>query len=287
MSVRLNLEALWDFSDPAGAEERFAALLQQLAAPSQISERAEVLSQIARAQGFQRRHDEAYATLARAARPNLSARAQVRLLLEEGRLDHSTGRDGLGAPQFRAALERAEAHGEEALAIDATHMLGIVTEPAEQIVWNDRAIAMAERARDPRARRWLGILYMNQARSHRLAGDLQGAARLFRFAESWIAAQDRPEQHRTARWNLAHCLRLLGEIDEAFAIQQALAAEYAALGRDDPYVREELGELLLLKSEPEAAQHMFAAAVASFAAQPWRIGAAELAVLTEKAGGRK
>jgi hypothetical protein len=72
---------LWDFGDPAASEERFRALLDRLADDAEAV--AIVRTQVARAQGLQRRFDDAHQTLdevesAPAAR---GARVSVRLSL--------------------------------------------------------------------------------------------------------------------------------------------------------------------------------------------------------------
>lgn len=69
------------------------------------------------------------------------------------------------------ALALAQAHGEENLAIDAAHMLGIVDPPDQAIQWHERAIQLAEAATDPQARRWPGPLYNNLGWTYHDRGD--------------------------------------------------------------------------------------------------------------------
>ena len=55
------IDRLWDYSQPAESERRFRERLQETAEGSET--RVQVLTQIARAQGLQRKFAEAHATL--------------------------------------------------------------------------------------------------------------------------------------------------------------------------------------------------------------------------------
>jgi tetratricopeptide (TPR) repeat protein len=59
---------------------------------------------------------------------------------------------------------------------------------------------------------------------------------------------------------VARCLRSLGRIDEALAIQRALLTEFEAEGSADGYVFEELGECLLALRRRDEARPFFARA---------------------------
>jgi tetratricopeptide (TPR) repeat protein len=213
----------------------------------------------------------------------LSARARVRIALEAGRLDHASGCADKGVAHFHDALHEAERAGEEALAVDAAHMLGIVTTLDEQLAWNLRAIEMARRASCAKARRWLGTLYMNTGRTHHDAGRFDDALQMFREAEAWVAAHGRPEQLRRAQWNVGRCLRSLGRADEAMAIQQALLLACDAAGAEDGHVFEELGELLLMKGQRADATAMFRRAHDILAKDAWRLSDEEATALSRKA----
>ncbi len=127
------LDQLWDFDDPAGSEARFRALLPRAQRDEDGAYEAELLTQLARAQGLQRRFDDAAATLddaERALRPG-DRRGPIRLLLERGRLANTSAEPDRGRESFLAAWELAAASREDALAVDAAHMLGIVEPPDE------------------------------------------------------------------------------------------------------------------------------------------------------------
>ena len=83
------LLGLWDFGNAHRSEDRFRTLLERVSGDPEAE--AVVQTQIARAQGLQRRFDEAHVTLdgvegSPAAR---GARVAVRLALERGRLFNS------------------------------------------------------------------------------------------------------------------------------------------------------------------------------------------------------
>ncbi|MBD3162635.1 MAG: hypothetical protein GF346_09720, partial [Candidatus Eisenbacteria bacterium] len=59
-------DKLWDYNDPATTEERFRDLLPQAYEGGDTSLLVQLLTQVARAQGLQRKFDDAHATLDRA-----------------------------------------------------------------------------------------------------------------------------------------------------------------------------------------------------------------------------
>ena len=256
------LDRLWDFDDPAGSEQRFLALLPRARHERDGAFLGEVLTQLARAQGLQRRFGEADRTLDEAAsalRPD-DERGRVRLLLERGRVANSAGRAGRGAAQFADAWERARAAGEDALAVDAAHMLGIVEPPESAWEWNERAMQLARTSPDPRARRWVGSLANNMGWARHEAGDYDQALALFQVALEERRREGTANQVRIARWCVARCLRSLGRVEEALAEQQALAAELEAEGEVDGYVDEELAECLLALGRGDDARAHFSRA---------------------------
>jgi tetratricopeptide (TPR) repeat protein len=256
------LDLLWDFDDPAGSERRFSRLALRARADDGAAFLAEVLTQLARAQGLQRRFDDADATLAdaEAALGTADARGRVRLLLERGRVANTAGRDGRGRTEFLTAWELARAADEDGLAIDAAHMLGIVESPEVAWEWNVRAMELARTSPDPAARRWVGSLASNMGWSRREAGDVDGAIALFAQSRDAFLADGRVDRARVARWSIARCLRSRGDVEEALDAQQALLAELDALGEADGYVLEEIAECLVALGRDEEAQPYFARA---------------------------
>jgi len=159
---------IWEFTDPAGSEARFAQAAQAEADPVC---RQVLATQLARAQGMQDAFDKAHATLDRLGDlDGLAEEPGVRCLLERGRLYNSAGDPGVAVPLFRRAYQRAEAAGMAGLAADAAHMLAIVLPPEEHLEWFRRGIAAADGSPDPLARRMMGALLNNMAWSYADAG---------------------------------------------------------------------------------------------------------------------
>lgn len=241
-----NIDSLWDFNDPEASEQRFAAALSAEADPNM---RAEILTQIARAQGLQRRFDEAHETLDEAvACLQGGSRAEVRYMLERGRVINSSGGRVASRQVFHQALETAIATGEDGLAVDAAHMIAIVEEGDKSLEWNLKAIEMAEASENPEARKWLASLYNNTAWSLFELGRLQEALEIFSKARTQRQANGQTEQERIARWCIARCLREMGQSDEATKMQIQLLEEDPESG----FVHEELAELYALNGELKA-----------------------------------
>src|SRR5919108_567957 len=85
----LDFDALWDYGRPGETEARFRQLLPQIA--PQADQHAELLTQIARAQGLQRRFADAHQTLdaVQGLLPGVPSRVTIRYLLERGRVFNS------------------------------------------------------------------------------------------------------------------------------------------------------------------------------------------------------
>ncbi|MBK9940862.1 MAG: tetratricopeptide repeat protein [Kouleothrix sp.] len=266
-----DFDALWNYDQPAESEQQFRALLPVAERSGDHGYLAELLSQIARAEGLQHKFDAAHTTLDRAAaligaRPS---RAGVRYLLERGRVFNSAQQLPQAHVLFSEAWELAQALYEDGYAVDAAHMLAIVAPPEQKLAWEQRALALAEQSAQPRARGWLGSLYNNIGWSYHALGQHEQALAMFeRALDARTAAGDAQAIH-IARWCVARGLRALGRHTEALAAQQALQHTLDARGASDGYVYEELGENLLALGQAEAARPYFARAYTELAQDPW------------------
>ena len=264
VQTQTRIDELWDWDDPPASEGRFRVAAEA----ADGRERAILLTQAARALGLQARYAEALALLGELDAGD-DVELHVRLALEHGRILNSSGHADGARAHFEAALDAARAAGMEHLAVDALHMIAIVSAPGEQVALNEQAIAMAETAHDPRARLWLASLYNNLGWTHFEAGEHAEALRLFQLALAERRLRDQPRETGIARWTVARALRALGRVEEALREQQALAAHNQAAGVEDPYVDEELGECLLALGRGDEARPHFARAAAGLAADPW------------------
>jgi len=132
-------------------------------------------------------------------------------------------------------------------------MLGIAAPPALRLDWNLKALAISERAADPRVRRWLAPLYNNIGQTHLERGDYAQALDAFRQALPAYEARGDPGNVRSARWMIARAERSLGALDDAERAQRELLAEYDRIGEPDGYVYEELAEIALARGDAAGA----------------------------------
>ncbi|GAA4378807.1 tetratricopeptide repeat protein [Nocardioides caricicola] len=229
-----NVNALWDFDDPAGSEQR----LREAADVAEGTERLVLLTQVARALGLQERYDDGHALLDHLAVGDHEVAARVSL--ERGRLLRSSGDPDAARPHFDAA---AAHEGNDALRIDAMHMQALVAPLEQRVAINEQALEVALGSDQPEARDWDASLLNNIGMAHADAGDLEAALATFERA---LAARERigdDARTRVARWMVGWALRRLGRTAEALAVQRALKGELDAIGATDPYVDEELAAL--------------------------------------------
>ena len=259
------IDALWNFDDAAASEARFRA--EAARTPPHSREAAETATQIARAQGLQRRFTDADRTLddIEPILSTLPARVRVRYLLERGRRDNSSQRKPEAIAWFEKALAATDADtlpGAAYYRVDALHMLAIASPPARQIEWHKRAIAAAAAADDARARNWRASLLNNLGWTLHDRGDFAEALELWQQALTAREDAHDVSRARIARWTVARGLRSLGRLDEAASMQLALADELQAAGAPDGYVYEELAEIALARGDRKAAQPWAAKAYA-------------------------
>jgi len=198
---------------------------------------------------------------------------RARLFIERGRVLNSSGLPGTARPLFEDAVALADSAGLEALAIDAAHMVAIAagndSAKVDALAWNEKALARAEAAKDPEARRWRASLLNNLGWTHHDAGEYAVALGLFQRAlAARIEMRDTTGTH-FARWTVARCLRSLGRLDEALAQQHALLAADEKDGSPDGYVYEEIAECLYAEKKPDEAKPWFKKAHDELAQDPW------------------
>jgi len=243
---------MWDFADPAKSEQRFRDAL----ADASGDWRLELETQIARSYSLRSRFADAHRLLDEV-EPKLGsagAKPRLRYLLERGRTFNSAGDKAAARPLFLQAWDLGQAAGEEDLAIDAAHMVAIVEGGESALAWNRRALALAERARDPAGRRWRSSLLNNIGVELNGLGRHEDALASFRQALDAYIERGDPRTIRIARWMIAHTERLLGRNAKALDTQLALEREWAAAGETDPYVLEEIAALYEALGEPEKAR---------------------------------
>jgi tetratricopeptide (TPR) repeat protein len=242
----VDIASLWDFDDPAGSEAR----LRDASEAAEGDDRSVLLTQVARALGLQDRFDEGHALLDSI--PQGGDEVETRLALERGRLLRSAG-DPAEARQWFEAAARLAAHArDEALELDALHMIPLCLEGEGRLNTTLFAVSRARSAATPEGRRWLASLLNNLGMAHSDEGDWPAALAAFEEALAERRTADDQAATFVARWMVAWALRNVGRVDEARAAQLALKADLTAAGRSDEYVDQELE---ILGSAPAAPQN--------------------------------
>jgi tetratricopeptide (TPR) repeat protein len=253
----VDLAALWDFSNPAASEQRFREAL----ATAQGDDALILATQIARTHGLRR-------DLARAREVLKSIEPQLPSAGSEARARHALewGRNHISAvtkpdertPEnlaiARAAYARALAVAREGrldeLAIDAVHMMAFVDNaPADQLKWNEQALAMVQASSQPGGQGWEASIRNNLAHSLHQLGRYGESLPHYERALALREAKGSPRSVYVARWLVARALRLSGRLDEALAQQTRLEGQMHVVGDPDPYVLEELEQLHRAKGD--------------------------------------
>lgn len=266
-----DFDAWWDYDDPAGTQARFEQLRDSMPISTPRDYRLQLKTQIARALGLQRKFAAADQVLVEVANALNAATpaAEVRYLLERGRVLRSSGHTDRALPLFERAFERARLVGTDYHAVDAAHMVALAVDSAQaRRDWSLRGIAIASTSKQPRTRHWLGSIYNNLGWDYHDAGEFDAALEMFQ--QALTARQQEQDEAATniAHWSVARCYRSLGRVEAALEIQQALLAKYERASTPDGYVHEELGELYLLMQDDRAAAQ-FAAAYGLLSADSW------------------
>jgi tetratricopeptide (TPR) repeat protein len=265
-AAAIDVDAYWEYGNPAASEQRFRAALAEASGDDQL----ELLTQIARTYSLRRRFTDPHAVLdeVEPKLPRAGAAPRVRYLLERGRTYYSAGDKVRAKPLFIAAYDLALAEKLDGLAVDAAHMVPIVASSAEGAQWTERGLALARSSADPKARALLPALLNNHAWNLHDQGRFEEALPVFRDAERAWHATGRQPHGRIASWSVARCLRSLARYDEALVIQRGLEQAYAEDGAVDGYVFEEIAELLLAMDRRAQARPYFERAASELGRDP-------------------
>jgi tetratricopeptide (TPR) repeat protein len=266
-----DFDSLWDYDRPNVSEKRFRDLLPAALDSLDISYLAQLLTQVARAEGLQRKFQAAHETLDRVEKgleKDADDKTRVRYLLERGRVFNSSGNKDVARPLFQDALDLAVKIKDEFDAVDAAHMLAIVEEGEKSLQWNLRALDLAESSKEERAQKWKGSLYNNLGWTY--FENKQYEEALLMFEKALESRQQEGDQNKIliARWCQAKCLRMMGHTEEALEIQRDLFEQYRALGRKSGYVYEEIAECMLAIGMENECHEWFAAAYEELSRDP-------------------
>lgn len=241
-----DFDKLWDYQKAGETEAKFRSILPLADQSGNQEYRLQLGTQIARTLSLQAKFDEAHAELDLIERAvgDATPVAEIRYLLERGRTFNSAKKIPQAMPLFLHAYLVATMRGLDALAVDAAHMVAAAEkDPAQQMEWNLKALAIAERSADPKARGWIASLTNNIGWTLHGQGKFEEALAMFEKALALRIEKGDAYSIHVARWCVARTLRSLGRFAEALAIQKALKAALEAAGESDQYVDEELAEL--------------------------------------------
>ncbi len=260
MSDLPDFDTLWDYSDPAATEAKFRALLPVAEKAADTDYVLQLMTQIARALGLQRKFDAANKTLD-LVEPRLAREGAVvkaRYLLERGRVLNSSGQPDEALTFFEEAWDVADEHDEDFYAVDAAHMVAIVErDPDVQLIWNMRALELALKTDDERAKKWPGSLHNNIGWSYHDTGEYELAMEQFEAALAWRQKEGNVRLIRIAEWCVGRVQRSLGEVEAALKRQQDLLQEYEQDGEKPGYTYEEIAECLYELGRKDEAKSFF------------------------------
>ena len=267
-----NFDRLWDYRKPDETEKRFRELLPKAEASGNLDYHLQLLTQLARTQGLQKKFDEAHAILDQVEQKltNDVPIAKVRYLLERGRAFNSSKHPDKARVLFLEAWDLSRQVKSDRFAVDAAHMMGIVEPPEKQLAWSEKALAIVEKSEDKRLKGWLGALYNNIGWSYFELKRYEDALDMHRKGLAWresIKQQGVPVL--IARWAVARMLRALERYDEALKIQREVLEARKAIGEEGGYVYEEIGELLLATGKAEEAKPYFVKAWELLKGEDW------------------
>ncbi|MBC8385895.1 MAG: tetratricopeptide repeat protein [Candidatus Cloacimonetes bacterium] len=267
-----NFDTLWNYQYPDSTEIKFRALIPETKDAGDRDHYLQLLTQIARSQGLQRKYEDAHKTLDEV--DSLltieTITAKIRYLLERGRTFRSSGFPEKAKPLFLEAWNFGIENKLDLYAIDAAHMMGIVEPPEKQLDWSLKALDLTEKTDDKRAKGWLGPLYNNIGWTYFDLKEYEKALQLFQKGQNWREEIKDDNGTRIAKWTIARTYRALGKLDKALEIQLALKKEYEEKQlAQDGYVFEELAELYLLKEQDADAKKYFNLAYEYLSKDPW------------------
>ncbi len=268
----MEFDKLWDYNKPEETEKKFREILPEIESSGDRSAYLQLLTQIARTLGLQRKFDEAHKLLDET-EPQLNDDdpvSQIRYMLERGRTFNSSGFTEKAEKLFLKAYKLGLRTGIYNYTVDAAHMMAIVKSGDQALRWNETAMMLAENSQVPEAKQWLGSLYNNTGWTYFEMKEYDKALELFEKCMEWHWERNTGQGYFIASWSVSKTLRMLGRVDEALYIQTELLKEIeAGKAEQDGYVYEELGECYFLKGNDEEAKKNFAAAYDMLSQDIW------------------
>ncbi|OLD12704.1 MAG: hypothetical protein AUI50_00475 [Crenarchaeota archaeon 13_1_40CM_2_52_14] len=265
-----DFDSLWDYDHPGATERKFRELLPTALDSLDLSYLSQLLTQIARTEGLQRKFQEAHKSLDRVqkALDKTDDKTRVRYLLERGRVYNSSRKQEEARPLFQEALDLALKSKDDFNAVDAAHMMAIVEPTEKQLQWNLKALDVAENSAEEKVRKWMGSLYNNIGWTYFEQQQYEESLLMFEKALEFQRQQGDPNKIMIAKWCVAKTLRKMDHTEEALEMQRDLFEQYQAAGKKSGYVYEEIAECLTVMGQEQEAEGWFAAAYEELSRDP-------------------
>ncbi|HEV2120810.1 MAG TPA: tetratricopeptide repeat protein [Candidatus Bathyarchaeia archaeon] len=265
-----DFDNLWDYDHPGGTERKFRELLPAALDSLDLTYLSQLLTQIARTEGLQRKFQDAHKTLDRVqkALDKTDDKTRVRYLLERGRVLNSSRKHDEARPLFLEALDLAQKSKDDFNTVDAAHMMAIVEPTEKQLQWNLKALGIAENSAEEKARKWRGSLYNNIGWTYFEQQQYEEALLMFEKALEFRKQEGDPSKVMIANWCVAKVLRMMDHTEEALEMQRNLFEQNQAAGKKSGYVYEEIAECLLILGQEQEARGWFAAAYEELSQDP-------------------
>lgn len=266
----------WNYRDPMATEQVFLEYQEILTHHEDPTLLPQLLTQLARCRSLMKDKEGAETFLSSAMNSieTLDSPQQIipriRYHLEKGRLLNALHLDDRGNTDFLIAWNDAINNACDFYAVDAAHMMGIITKDKESLDWNFKAMRYAEQSQDLKAKSWLGALYNNIGWTLHGLERFEEALQCFLKDEVWYRERHRHEEALIAHWSMAKMLRLLDRPDEALRELYVIAEERKERKLpNDGYLSEEIGECLLAKGQVDHSAPFFASAYSILSQDEW------------------
>jgi len=269
----LEFDKLWNYNKPDETEKKFREILDEVKDSGNKSAYLQLLTQLARTQGLQRKFDEAHKILDEVESQILNNDiniVKIRYLLERGRTFNSSKQKEKARELFLEAYELCNETETDFYKIDAAHMLGIVEPPEEGLKWNETGMKLAEDSKDEKAKGWVGSFYNNIGWTYHDKNEFEKALNVFEKNVIWHTEKKSGDRLIIAKWCVARTLRSLGRIEEAIKIQKSLLSEIEEKKlSEDGFIFEELGECYLISGNKTESQKNFGIAYEMLSKDEW------------------
>lgn len=247
-------------------------------AESQIQARpltVELLTQLARAQALRGDLTKARATLDQARQmmsdspEKVDPRAEVRWLLEQGRVLCLAMNLNKAHDLFAQAWTLANANGLTFFAVDAALMLSTIRPPKFQNEWLQRALSLTQASTDKQVRMWMSQLLFLEGWHAFDFREFDRALKCFEQAKAQPHAADENWKVMAMEWSRGRTMRALGQVQEALATQQSLLTEMSLSGNISGHVYLEIAECQQLLKQTEQAKSNFELAYGQLSLPGW------------------